>query len=89
MGTRLYVGNLDPSTSSTDLRQALARAGQQVEQLSLVRDPITGRRRGFGFIDFPDERTAARAAEALAGLIVAGRELSIQTTPRRGRGRAE
>ena len=82
MGARLYVGNLEPETTDEELRRAFERAGRSVESVTLVRDPITGRRRGFGFVELADEREAAAAAEALDGLKLRGRKISVGPTPR-------
>lgn len=78
MATNVYIGNLDPQTSSEEVRKALAGLDVNPEDVSLVRDPITGRRRGFGYLAFADERAAALAMERLEGLAIGERKLSVE-----------
>jgi RNA recognition motif-containing protein len=81
MATQVYVGNLDPLTTSEEVRDAFTSEGYQPAGVKLVRDAITGRRRGFGFVEFQDDRVAAEAIERLDGTPVGGRKLSVQPTP--------
>ena len=63
---RLYVGNIRWSASDDDLRRFFAQAGD-VSAVEIVRNPLTGRSRGFAFIDMPNEGEAAIAIERLNG----------------------
>ena len=49
MTTQVYVGNLDPQTSSDEVLDAFSAQGCRPKEVKLVRDALTGRRRGFGF----------------------------------------
>ena len=59
MSTKLYVGNLAFQTTSEDLQELFAQAGT-VESASVVEDRMTGRSRGFAFVEMstPEEATA-------------------------------
>lgn len=78
MAALVYIGNLGPQTSSDDIREAFSAAGHAPRAVKLVRDPVTGRRRGFGYVELEDEHAAAAAMESLNGASVAGRRLSVE-----------
>lgn len=85
MATKLYVGNLSFQTSSEDLRAHFAQAGT-VESASVVEDRMTGRSRGFGFVEMATPEEAAAAIEQLNGKEFAGRNLTVnEARPRTDR----
>jgi len=59
MATKLYVGNLSYSTTDDSLKNAFAQAGAVVSASVLV-DRMSGRSRGFGFVEM-EEADAAKA----------------------------
>jgi len=81
MAAQLHVGNLDAGTTSREVREAFEAAGHRPREVRLVRDPVTGKRRGFGFVEFEDQRRVAAANDHLDGATVSGRKLSVQPTP--------
>ena len=81
--TKLYVGNL-PFTATEDSVRALFSPHGSVEKLALINDRDTGRPRGFGFVEMPDE-DAARATQALNGTDFGGRPLKISEARERAR----
>src|SRR5690348_2578868 len=86
MATKLYVGNLPFQTTSEDLRQYFAQAGN-VESASVVEDRMTGRSRGFGFVEMTTPEEAAAAIEQLNGKEFGGRNLTVnEARPRTDRG---
>jgi cold-inducible RNA-binding protein len=86
MATKLYVGNLSFQTSSEDLRDHFAQAGT-VESASVVEDRMTGRSRGFGFVEMATPEEAAAAIEQLNGKEFGGRNLTVnEARPRTDRG---
>lgn len=86
MGTRLYVGNLPPTVTDGDLREAFDRYGQ-VTQVDLVLERGTGRPRGFGFVEMEEASSAQVAIEALDGSDFGGRSLRVnKAQDRRGGG---
>ncbi len=85
MSTKLYVGNLAFQTTSQELQQLFAGAGT-VESASVVEDRMTGRSRGFAFIEMSSKEEAAAAIEQLNGKEVGGRALKVnEAKPRENR----
>ena len=86
MATKLYVGNLPFQTTSDELREHFAQAGN-VESASVVEDRMTGRSRGFGFVEMATAEEAAAAIEQLNGKDFGGRNLTVnEARPRTDRG---
>jgi RNA recognition motif-containing protein len=86
MATKLYVGNLSFQTSSEDLREKFAQVGN-VESASVVEDRMTGRSRGFGFVEMATQEEAAAAIEKFNGQDFNGRNLTVnEARPRTDRG---
>jgi len=83
MATKLYVGNLSFQTTSDELRDHFAQAGS-VESASVVEDRMTGRSRGFGFVEMSDG--ADEAVTAMNGAQFGGRTLTVnEAKPREPR----
>jgi len=86
MATKLYVGNLSFQTTSDELRDHFAQIGN-VESASVVEDRMTGRSRGFGFVEMTTPEEAAAAIEQLNGKEFNGRNLTVnEARPRTDRG---
>ena len=82
----IYVGNLSFNTGDAELRDLFAEFGE-VSTAQAVVDRDTGRSRGFGFVEMPDQTEAEAAIEALNGKEVDGRELNVnQARPKPDRG---
>ncbi|MEQ9409492.1 MAG: RNA-binding protein [Fuerstiella sp.] len=85
--TNIYVGNLSYDTSSGDLENAFAEFGN-VSRATVVSDRETGRSKGFGFVDMPDQSAAESAIDALNDQPLDGRTLRVNVaTPREDRPR--
>ena len=81
----IFVGNLAFTTTEQDLRQLFEPYGP-VETVRIMTDRETGRSRGFGFIEMPDDRAAHSAMDALNGMSLAGRALTVnEARPREPR----
>lgn len=75
-GESIYVSNLPWKATSRDVEELFSRFGE-VEQATVIVDRTTGRSKGFGFVDMPDD--AARAAiDALHGSDMEGRDLTVR-----------
>ena len=86
MSTKLYVGNLAFQTTSQELQELFAQAGT-VESASVVEDRMTGRSRGFAFVEMSSPEEANAAIEQLNGKEVGGRALKVnEAKPRENRG---
>src|SRR6201982_3551106 len=85
MSTKLYVGNLAFQTTTEELQQLFAGAGT-VESASVVEDRMTGRSRGFAFVEMATKEEAAAAIEQLNGKELGGRALKVnEAKPRENR----
>jgi cold-inducible RNA-binding protein len=88
----IYVGNLAYSTTDEALKNAFSQYGE-VTSARVVADRMTGRSKGFGFVEMPDNTQAQAAIDALNGQELDGRTLRVnesQPKPRddrRGGGR--
>jgi RNA recognition motif-containing protein len=76
MNRKLYVGNLNYSTTEQDLRELFSEVGP-VASVSLVMDRETGRPRGFGFVEMETDEAAAQAVEKLNNREVATRTHTV------------
>ena len=76
MGRKLYVGNLSFEASEDELREHFAQAGNP-ESVAIIKDRMTGRSRGFGFVEMSSDSEAAQAIEQLDGKDFKGRPLKI------------
>ena len=83
---KIYVGNLNFSTTEEGLREAFSAHGD-VEEAAIVTDRDTGRPRGFGFVEMSSSAEAQAAIEGLDNRDLGGRTLKINgAKPREDRG---
>lgn len=86
MGKRLYVGNMSYDVSSSDLEAMLAEHGT-VLSAEVISDRVTGRSKGFGFVEMNTDDEAQAAITALNGQDHGGRALTVnEAKPREPRG---
>jgi RNA recognition motif-containing protein len=76
MGRKLYVGNLPYEIGETELQELFGRSGA-VESVTVMRDQMTGRARGFAFVEMQTDEEAQTAITALNGTQVGGRNLTV------------
>jgi RNA recognition motif-containing protein len=90
MGKKLYVGNLSYDVSSSDLESLLSAYGT-VLSAEVISDRMTGRSKGFGFVEMDSDGEAQAAIDALNGQSHGGRTLTVNEArpraPRTGGGR--
>ena len=83
----IYVGNLAYSITDYDWREAFAAFGE-VERASVIMDRDTGRSKGFGFVEMPDNSQAEAAINGLNEKDLAGRPIRVnEAKPREDRPR--
>ena len=83
----IYVGNLAYDATEEQLQEMFAEFGQ-VESASVVLDRVTGRSRGFGFVQMPDDAEGTKAIEELNDKEINGRALRVsQARPKTSRPR--
>ena len=73
---KLYVGGIPYRTTEDDLKTAFSEAGE-VTSVSIISDRMTGRSRGFGFVEMADETQAQAAIDRWDGKEMDGRMLSV------------
>lgn len=73
---KLYVGNLSWGISDDSLKAAFAEFGE-VTSAQVAIDRMTGRSRGFAFVEFATDEAAAAAVAGLDGRELDGRELRV------------
>ena len=82
----IYVGNLSFSSQDDDLR-GLFEAHGDVDSARIITDRDTGRSRGFGFVEMPNQEQAEAAISAINGTEFQGRALTVnEARPRENRG---
>ncbi len=81
----LYVGNLSYDTDNASLKEAFEAHGQ-VEDARVIEDKYTGRSRGFGFVEMPDDSEAQAAISSLNETDLQGRTITVnEARPRTDR----
>ena len=85
LGMNIYVGNLSYAMSESELRDAFGAFGE-VSSVKILIDRETGRSRGFGFVEMPNQSEAETAITQLNGKELGGRALRInEARPRERR----
>ena len=81
----IYVGNISYDTSEEDLSTAFGAYGE-VSSAKIITDRDTGRSKGFGFVEMPDQSNGEAAVEGLNGQDMGGRALRVnEARPRESR----
>jgi RNA recognition motif-containing protein len=85
MAKKLYVGNMSYDTTEDTLRDLFAGVGQ-VESVNIVTDRMSGRPRGFGFVEMSTEEEAQAAISQLNGATLDDRQINVaEARPQRPR----
>ena len=85
MTTKLYVGNLPFATTAQELEDLFADTGA-VTSVELIFDKLSGRSRGFGFVNTATPADAQKIIEKFNGAELGGRSLSVnEAKPREER----
>ena len=91
MAKKLYVGNLAFSVTDDELMQAFTSFGN-VLSARVVMDRMTGRSKGFGFVEIEDDGQADQAVDKMNGQTIGGRPVRVseakpqEERPREGGG---
>ena len=94
MAKKLYVGNLSYGTTEADLSQLFGAVGEVIS-VNLITDRMSGRSKGFAFVEMAETSAAQEAINQLNGREVDGRSIKVaEARPRQdsrpapgGRGR--
>lgn len=87
----IYIGNLSYDSSEDGLRTEFSAFGE-VDSVRIITDRDTGRSKGFGFVEMPNDNEAMAAINELNGKELDGRQVRVnearprEDRPRGGRG---
>ena len=76
MAARLFVGNLSFEVLENELQELFAQAGTVVS-VNVMQDRMTGKGRGFGFVEMSSDEEAHKAIEMFNGKEFQGRNLTV------------
>ena len=78
----IYVGNLPYNIVEEDLREIFEEYGE-VSTVKIISDKLTGRSKGFGFVEMDDNQEATKAIEELNNAELGGRNIKVnESRPR-------
>ncbi len=81
----IYVGNISYELTEDDLRGAFEAFGQ-VASATIIKDKFSGRSKGFGFVEMPNDAEAKAAIEGVNGKDLKGRAVKVnEAKPRTDR----
>lgn len=81
----IYIGNLDYNVTEADLSSAFGEFGT-VSKSNVIIDKFTGRSKGFGFVEMPDDAEANEAISRLNESSLNGRKIRVnEAKPREER----
>ena len=76
MVKKLYVGGLPYSATEDALKEMFSQAGT-VESVTIIMDKMSGRSKGFGFVEMSSDEEAAKGIELWNGKEMEGRTLTV------------
>lgn len=76
MAKKLFVGGLSYETTDESLKKTFSQAGT-VESVTVIMDKISGRSKGFGFVEMSTEEEAQKAIEMFNGKEIDGRNITV------------
>ena len=83
---KIYVGNLPYTAGEDEIRKAFEPFGE-VGEVNVIIDRMSGRSKGFGFVEMPNDDEAKTAMAELNGTELDGRQLNVnEARPRVDRG---
>jgi len=76
MNKKLFIGGVNYKTSDQALNDAFSQAGEVVSAV-IIKDRMTGRSKGFGFVEMASEDAAQAAIEMWNGKEIDGRKIAV------------
>ena len=80
----IFVGSLPFRLEETELRTRFEEFGE-VSSVKIITDKFSGRSKGFGFVEMPDDAAAQKAIDALNGTDIGGRAVVVNKSEERKR----
>ncbi len=78
----IFIGSLPYSLEEAELKEFFEEYGE-VTSAKIITDKFTGRSKGFGFVEMPDDDAAKKAIEELNGTEVSGRTIVVNKAEER------
>ncbi|HOY31878.1 MAG TPA: RNA-binding protein [Bacteroidales bacterium] len=82
---KIYAGNLHYGMTEDELQKIFEEYGQ-VASVKIITDKYSGRSKGFGFVEMPDDAQAQQAIDDLNGKDVKGRNITVNQSIERKEG---
>ena len=76
MSKKLYIGSLSYDTTEDTLKNLFSQAGN-VASVAVIMDRMTGRSKGFGFVEMTSDEEALAAIEMYNGKDIDGRKVTV------------
>ena len=76
MAKKLFVGGLTYETTEATLKETFSQAGT-VESAAVIIDKISGRSKGFGFVEMSSDQEAKKAIEMFNGKEIDGKNVTV------------
>ncbi len=73
---KVYVGNLSYTVTTDELRKMFTEFGEVVDA-TVITDKMSGRSKGFGFVEYGEEEMAQKAVDEMNGKEVEARKLVV------------
>jgi RNA recognition motif-containing protein len=83
MSVQIYAGNLAYKMTEDSLKELFEKYGE-VTSVKIIMDRLTGRSKGFGFVEMADEEEAEEAIQKLNGAETEGRVIKVNMAKPRG-----
>jgi len=81
----IFIGSLPYSVKESSLKEFFEEYGE-VSSVKIITDKMTGRSKGFAFVEMPDETAGKRAIEELNGATIDNREIVVNEAHERTEG---
>ena len=79
----IYVGNLSLEVNKNDLEKLFSEYGE-ISEIKIITEQFSGRSKGFGFVEIPDNSEADKAIKALNGTMFKKQSIKVnQAEPRK------
>lgn len=78
----IFVGSLPFRVGEEELGQLFSQYGE-VSSARIIKDRATGRSKGYGFVEMPDDSAAQRAIDELDGSEMGGRKIAVNKAQER------
>ncbi len=76
MSSKIYVGNLSYNVDDAKLNELFSPYGE-IEEAVVIKDRMSGRSKGFGFVTFKDDESAQKAISGMNDKEVDGRSIKV------------